>query len=393
MDPVEGENDCPCGSGKQFKNCHGSPKLKNSSRQWRIQKIQDGSPEVKARARQFRNDAVADSFSGPQPIKLDFQDYTFRAIGSRLYYKEKYRTYVDFLLDLIKFAFGPKWHKAQVALPEAQRHTVMQWMGSWYRHCSKVRPKDAPPTAICATAPTGDGQALLTLADDLYRLQLARSLTSRLMHRLRTPEEFQGVRYEIQVASIFLRSGFEVQWSDEKNKHCEFFAVHRHTKQQLAVEAKSRRRPGVLGVQGTFSTDHPIGIEALYEDARKQNPGDRPFCIFIDVNWPAHPELPRLGKPWMKEVFQWAQKHVPTRENPETVALSAFTNYSWHYQGPELAQSHEILFSLPAYAVRPLSDAITRDALLNSVRTYGVKIEEAPTPMIQKQVIEQLAAL
>jgi hypothetical protein len=345
-------------------------------------------------ARHFRKEAIAESFSGPKPIKIDHQGYTFRAIGNRLYYREKHRTYVDFLLELIKFAFGPKWHKAQVALPEAQRHVVMQWMGSWYRHCSRTRPQDAPPDTVCATTPTGDGQALLTLADDLYRLQLAGSLTSRLMHRLRTPAEFQGARYEIQVASIFLRSGFEIEWAeDERNKHCEFRALHRHTRQRLAVEAKSRKRPGVLGTKGIFCRDHPVGIEQLYENARQQNPGDCPFCVFVDVNWPARPELPQFQKLWMSEVFRWAENHIPSRENPDAVALSAFTNYSWHYQGPEPALPHETLFSLPVHAEHPFSDAVTRDALLKSIVTYGVKIEESPTPMIQDGILEQLAGL
>src|SRR5580698_5100655 len=114
---------------------------------WRIE---DSPPDVQAMARRFRREAVANSFSGPMPIKLDYQDYTFRAIGNRLYYRKKHQTYVDFLLDLIKFAFGPKWRKAQVALPEAERHIVMQWSGSWYRHCTKVRPKGVSPDAICA---------------------------------------------------------------------------------------------------------------------------------------------------------------------------------------------------------------------------------------------------
>jgi len=357
---------------------------------WRIE---DSPPDVQAMARRFRREAVANSFSGPMPIKLDYQDYTFRAIGNRLYYKKKHQTYVDFLLDPIKFAFGPKWRKAQVALPEAERHIVMQWSGSWYRYCTKVRPKGVSPDAICATVPTGDAQALLTLADDLYRLQLAGNLTSSLMRRLRTAAEFQGARYEIQVASIFLRSGFEIEWADEKDRHCEFYALHRHSKQRVAVEAKNRRRPGVLGNKGIFSTSHPFGIEQLYERARGQNPGDRPFSIFIDVNWPSTPELPRYQKPWMQEVFRWAQNHVPTREAPEIVALSAFTNYSWHYQGPAMASSHETLVSFPTYAKYPILDAATRDALVKSIVSYGIKIEESPAPMIQDSMIDKIANL
>jgi len=168
---------------------------------------------------------------------------------------------VDFLLELVKFAFRQKWHKTQVDTPEHERHVVMKWMGSWYRHCSTILPKDAPEEVVFASAPTGDAQALLTLADDLYRLQLAGCLTSRLMRRLRIPTEFLGARYELQVASVFLRSGFEIEWTThEGGKRCEFHAVHRHSRQRVAVEAKSRKRPGVMGVKGNFREDHAFGL-------------------------------------------------------------------------------------------------------------------------------------
>jgi hypothetical protein len=395
MAKVGRNDDCPCGSGKKFKKCHGStdPSLTRVGR-WTVQRIEDATPEVQAWARKQRKQSIASSFSGPAPIKLDHQGYTFRAIGNRLYYRESHRTYVDFLLELIKFAFGEKWHKAQVKLPELERHIVMQWMGSWFRTCSAIRPKNAPEKAVFRADPTGDAQALLTLADDLYRLQLAGSLNSRLMRRLRNPTEFQGARYEIQVASIFLRSGFGIEWTTNKGeRHCEFYAVHRHSQQRVALEAKSRKRPGVLGVKGDFREDHAFGIESLYKDARQQNPDDCPFCVFIDVNWPPHPELPKMRKPWMREVFRWAEKNVPTRDSPDSVSFSAFTNYSWHYQGSTLALPHETLFSWPNYSTYPFADSVTRAALVNSIVTYGVRIEESPTPMIQDDVLEQLATL
>jgi SEC-C motif len=391
-----GRNDpCPCGSGKKFKKCHGGPiPPPPSGRRWHIEKISEASPEIQAIAQKHRKEAIASSFSGPEPIKLDSRGYTFRAIKNRLYYRKSYKTYPDFLLDLVKFAFGPKWHKAQVETPVPERHVVMQWMGTLYRHRSAMRPKDAPEKAVFETSPIGDGQALVTLADDLYRLQLAGILTSRLMRRLRVPEEFQGARYEIQVASIFLRSGFDIEWAtDDVGKHCEFYAVHRHSRQRVAVEAKSRKRPGILGAKGEFRKNHPFGVESLYEDARRQNPGGCAFCIFVDVNWPPHPELPRLGKPWMREIFRMVEKHVPAKEDPDNVTLEAFTNYAWHYQGPGPALPHETLFFLPVFTTYPFADPLVRDALARSIATYGVRIEESPTPMIEDDVLEQLAGL
>jgi hypothetical protein len=389
-----GRNDpCPCGSGKKFKKCHGNPSSGPTSGKlkWSVESIHDAPPNIRARFREMRKESIANSFAGPQPIKLDFQGHTFRAIKNRLLYTKKERTYIDFLLDLIKTSFGKKWHTAQVQTPKEQRHLVMQWMGSWYEHCMSIQAKTAPEGGVFGSTPTGDGLSLLTLGDDLYRLQLAQRLTSKLMSRLRDPNEFQGARYEMQVASIFLRSGFDIEWvQDDGSKHCEFCAVHKHSKQRVAVEAKSRHRPGVLGMSGHFSEDHPIGLEPLEADARRHNPGDSPFCIFIDVNWPVHPELPKLRKPWMKEVFELAQKHIPSQQAPEAVSLSVFTNYSWHYQGKSEALPHETLFTWPLFAMHPITDRLTRDALMNSIVTYGVNIEESPAPMLQDSVLEQL---
>jgi hypothetical protein len=364
-------------------------------KRWAVGELSEAPPELRAHMQRARREMVARGFSGPDPIKLDFQDFTFRAIGNRLYWRDSHSTYVDFLLDLIKFAFGPKWHKQQVETEESQRHLVMRWGMSWYLHCMKAEAEqNTGERTIFRAEPTGDAQALLTLADDLYRLQLARSLTSELMRRLRSSESFQGARYEIQVASIFLRSGFEIEWVSEKEKkHCEFYAVHRHSRQRVAVEAKSRKRPGVLGQTGEVRLDHPWGLEKLYDDARQQNPRTCPFCIFIDVNWPVQPRLPKWQKPWMGEVYRLAQKYNPTPDNPEMVTLSAFTNYSWHYQGAGLALPHETLISWPLHPTHPITDAATRDALAKSIFTYGVQIEESPTPMVDENVLDQLAAL
>jgi hypothetical protein len=373
---------CPCDSGESYENC-----------QYCRYDAQRTLNDSKAIARKHRKSYIADSFSGPQPNTFDHQGYTFRAIGSRLYHKKSHRTYIDFLVELIKFAFGPKWHKEQIALPEQNRHVIMQWMASWYRHCKKARPTDAAEDLVVQCTPTGDGQALLTLAHDLYKLQIAQKLSSKLMHRLRTPELFQGARYEVQVASIFLSSGFDIDWQeDNSGRHCEFYAVHRHTRTQVAVEAKSRKRPGVLGELGTFTRGHPTGIANLHEKARLQNPRRCPFCVFVDVNWPCHPELPKLQKPWMAEVFDLAKKTVPSTELPSNVSLSAFTNYSWHFQGPLHALPHETLVLWPRISNHPI-DNLTFSALSNSIVTYGINVVESAPPMLDDEVLEQIASL
>ena len=53
-----------------------------------------GAPEVRALIEHTRREIVASSFSGPDPIKLDFQDVTFRTIGNRFNWRDSRSTYV-----------------------------------------------------------------------------------------------------------------------------------------------------------------------------------------------------------------------------------------------------------------------------------------------------------
>ena len=63
-------------------------------------------------------------------------------------------------------------------------------------------------------------------------------------------------------------------------EHCQFFAKYHDT--TIAVEVKSRHRPGVLHTPGTADPDRLFtgrGIEPLLNRALHQQPGDRPFLL------------------------------------------------------------------------------------------------------------------
>ena len=73
-------------------------------------------------------------------------------------------------------------------------------------------------------------------------------LPDSLIKRLKDFHKFQGARYEILVAAVFTRAGFDIEWIDDtkaSGKHPEFIATHKRTGRKIAVEAKSRRRPGI----------------------------------------------------------------------------------------------------------------------------------------------------
>jgi hypothetical protein len=133
------------------------------------------------------------------------------------------------------------WMEAQEALALEQRHVMVRWleeMTSFKRLAEN--PLQVSKDAYVAT---GVINASLSLAYDLYFLQLVNKLPASLVDRLRDRVQFQGARYEIAIASNFVRAGFDIELLDEKvkkEKHCEFIAKHKRTGTEVYVEAKSR---------------------------------------------------------------------------------------------------------------------------------------------------------
>jgi len=89
----------------------------------------------------------------------------------------------------------------------------------------------------------------------------------RSVQRVRSSEQFQGVRYEIAIAAMFARLDCEIRFLDEEEelrgvKHVEFQATHRPSRQVIAVEAKSRHRPGVINQPGEPNAQDPLRRDA-----------------------------------------------------------------------------------------------------------------------------------
>jgi hypothetical protein len=133
---------------------------------------------------------------------------------------------------------------------------------------------------------TGPVMAYFCFGWDLYWLQLIHRLPKSLVRRLRDHDNFQCARYEVAIAAIFARAGFEIELLDETEKsvrHCEFVATHKRTGGIVYVETKSRHRPGVLNQPGEFDTAAPVkgDLFGLYADAVGQPPSEaRPYFIF-----------------------------------------------------------------------------------------------------------------
>jgi len=267
-------------------------------------------------------------------IHANWRGKKWVGVGDQLFGGD-WRFFPDFLQEYIKSVLSPDWGNAEIAKPLEDRHPVMQWHDGMCRF-QQSRPRD--PDGTMCFVPDGCTMAYLLLAYDLYSLRHHQSLQSVVVDRLKNNDQFQGARYELFVAATCIRAGYDIEFEDESDrsrKHPEFRALHRETKQEVAVEAKSRHRQGVLGQSG----DPPGGdrvrtrIGQLLNRAL-QKAGALPFVIFIDVNVPPTDESP-FEKPWFKDVLRSIDHSGATAETDnDPFNLIVFTNHPFHYVSP-----------------------------------------------------------
>ena len=185
--------------------------------------------------------------------------------------------------------------------------------------------------------PSGNVKSLIVLVDDIYQVEHVFQTPKNIIRRLRDHRQFQGARYEILAGSIFARCSFKIDYIDDKTqKTPEFFASKEETKEDIAVEAKSRHRKGVIhesaGEEASVEETPKAGVGRLFREALEQNPGGMPFLIFIDLNLLLTPGVPTRDKPWfneLKELFDQLESGTP--DQPEEFTGVIFTNFGWHY--------------------------------------------------------------
>lgn len=91
------------------------------------------------------------------------------------------------------------------------------------------------------------------LPDFLKAVQITLNNRKDCPRRVTYYDEFQGARYEIAIAAAFVKCDFQIEWIEDKSaKHPEFIARNPRKREEVAVETKSRRRPGVLHDPGTL---------------------------------------------------------------------------------------------------------------------------------------------
>lgn len=280
-----------------------------------------------------RDDERTKRYGHVRPIiHADVAGQKIVAVGSEIHWSPEWKTFPDFLSHYIKLKLGPEWGTAELQKPPEEQHPLLQL---YRRSAVAWNSPERDEQGIFSTIPSGPMLAWLALGYDLYVVRHHQALEQRLLRRLQHERQFQGARHELFVAATFIRAGFSIDFTDETDgsqRHPEFLAIHRRTGQKVAVEAKSRHRPGVLGYPGLLDPTRELkaGIQGLLEDAFGK-PTDQPYVVCVDVNLPPN-DKPIRDLPWFQEILETLSDHE--RAFPDELdryTQITFTNQPLHY--------------------------------------------------------------
>jgi len=300
------------------------------------------------------------------------------AIGSRVYLDRRpNETYHEFLFVVLRDTLGEEWWTAQTDMPEDEQHYVFTCFQQLRRF--KEQHFDAEQVARAGHVSAelnGWVRYLLSLAWDVATLIHAGEPPDELIERLRDRHEYQGARYELAVAAIFARLDCSIRWLDtdlalRSVKRVEFEATHRPTGQTFAVEAKSRRRAGVLHEPGEPDADEPLRRDArmvrrLFVKATEKAPEGMPFFVFIDINAPR-----TADDEWQSDVQRWMNRiPAPSPEQPDVFNAVYITNFSPQYDRDEPSDGGRWLATI-SQRPRVAMEHDIESALMPALNTYG----------------------
>lgn len=331
MSSRPGRNEpCPCGSNKKFKRCHGGP---NAAYE---EMISRGALEAQRLAAIHRLQRERQQGLGRGIISADASGTRLVVVGFRKCWGN-WKTFHDFLYAYAMDILGREWFRSEAQKPPPLRHPIFGWHE---RLMALAKASQIEGTQVKRIPLTGAINAYLTLAHDLYTLEHNASqahtpgIQERLLHRLKHPDQFVGARYEIRVAAMFLRAGFDLTWEDETDRtstHGEFTATYPKTGKSFWVECKMRNQSPKAKSQSGFGKFVGLVSDAL----RKETEAER--LIFVDINMPAKARDPASPRDWRTAAVSNLRKFEgsPSAEDLPS-ALVFITNFPDHHHLDEV---------------------------------------------------------
>lgn len=276
---------CPCGSGKKYKRCHGGFGPVPVADAGLIQALHHSRDRFEAQER-IRQ---AQQGHGKPIIAAKIDEHQIVAVGNKVMFSKDWKTFIDFLGHYLKTKLTPEWGNAEIAKPLNERHVIMQWYDAVCRLQAETIKTPGEPTYMDVN---GVLACYYGLAYALYLIEHNVELQSRMIARLKDRSNFQGAYYELMVARVLIAAGFDLTLEDEVDRasqHCEFAAVSKNSKQKYWIEAKMRSVAGLLGKNETDgapakTAQNPISHLVTHLHAALRKPADDQRMIFIDLN-------------------------------------------------------------------------------------------------------------
>lgn len=366
-----GRNDkCPCGSGLKYKKCHFAKGY--TIRELPDQGVTSLLRELEEKKHAFRRNTLG-SEAGYYIRHIETlypkSGKRIRSIGDRIVERDPQETFHEFLVQVMIGILSKAWFEDQMKLPEEEQHQIIEM----YKHHEAKKKENIEKSkqgvdGRYSWVPDGKSQWILNLAYDLYCLAHTNYLDDKVLDKLRQDSnEFQGARYELAVAAIFARADFEIEHYDERDsgnlgkKHPEFVAIDRSTGGKIAVEAKSKRRKGVLGFTGVEeeSKEQLKGnVQNLLKDAMEKEVDGLPYMIFIDLNSPLTPDLEFEDKPWLEDIYAVTAKYTEEEGEPAKANWIVISNWSYHYFDSEEVRGSEVLYSVSLNPIHQLPEGV-----------------------------------
>lgn len=299
--------------------------------------ISRGAAEAQRQAAIHRVQSERQQGLGRGIISAYADDTRIVIVGKRKCWR-KWMTFHDFLYAYIIDVLGREWFHAEAAKASDLRHPILRWHE---RLIALSKTHSAEPGQVKRIQITGAVNAYLTLAYDLYTLEhnadqaKTSGIQNLLLRRLKHPDQFVGARYEIRVAAMFLRAGFDLSWEDETDRsttHGEFTATYPKTGKSFWVECKMRNQSPTAKSQKGFGK-----FVGLVSDALKKKT-DIERLVFVDINTPAKPRVAGSYYDWRTAAVHALRLFEGSKDAsglPD--ALVFITNFPDHHHLDEVA--------------------------------------------------------
>lgn len=375
-----GRNDpCLCGSQVKYKRCC-LPKGVSPPRP-----ASEVPPEVleahnrtQAERRLLESQGIYIDF----PNTITLKGKSFLAVGNQLLWiPQPDLSFHQLIIWNLTMTLGKEWWATESAKPEAKRHFMRRCLDEMKANPPGEEQDFQQVTDKLRTfQATGHMQSIISVAFDVYLLAHKSFMPDDWMRRLSDRNEYQGVRYEIAIASLFVRIGCNLEFypaENPKRRRAEFIAHHPETGVRVAVEAKSRQRPGILNAKGEADLRKAMrgDIHGLFNKALKKETDDLSFLIFIDVNAPTETGVSTKDSQWFKDVQKMFDSlETPTAAKPQSHNALIITNYSFHYDGNDVTRGGSFSFVYGQYPRYPIAgglDGVFMSKILQATGGYG----------------------